>query len=604
VAKRQLWDLVFHQKMGWRAELAGGIFSVGQNLHVPIVRRIVQQMIAKAQGHFFGSEPWCSSSPQGITDIDEISLCNQFVQHKLDEAGLKAVEMKAVELAGIRGECVLKTKHNVVQQSYETFGEIMVDEAGEPVIAQDGDHIYKDDLFVLDPAGQMVLRRDGVTVQPQQVLWDVQKVRRQIVTKSGPECEILEPRDFLAPLATPSLQEADTVVHFYDIPAIDLVREFISRLRRNGQWDADAYPRTMAYLRMASAARPNAQAAAGSAKAQLGELGQTIGTRSEPTIRVAEVHRWFDATQSGNRDNIYMLLDMDTKQPLLYDHVANVYDGGKRPFTPIVWWPIEGRWNGIGAVEVFWKIQEFVDISAARWELSLSQSGGVTFFSPELTQEGMNNRNLVLNYGAFYRKRDPMMPASQIVERVQLADFKGGDLYQIIQFFLQLATNMSGVSNANDAAAAGLNTGELATGVRNIKESGDEMFAPILVNLEKGVREVTEDVQACSIEYLDPEEARAVVGERGLAVLQKLKSADSRSYRWAVTLEVSSNKGERDVAQTAAATQVALEYFQLMPELQVRLYKLYRQRLKAHGVRNVDEIITEPAQQQVDESNT
>jgi hypothetical protein len=316
------------------------------------------------------------------------------------------------------------------------------------------------------------------------------------------------------------------------------------------------------------------------------------------------VHRWFDATQSGNRDNIYMLLDMDTKQPLLYDHVANVYDGGKRPFTPIVWWPIEGRWNGIGAVEVFWKIQEFVDISAARWELSLSQSGGVTFFSPELTQEGMNNRNLVLNYGAFYRKRDPMMPASQIVERVQLADFKGGDLYQIIQFFLQLATNMSGVSNANDAAAAGLNTGELATGVRNIKESGDEMFAPILVNLEKGVREVTEDVQACSIEYLDPEEARAVVGERGLAVLQKLKSADSRSYRWAVTLEVSSNKGERDVAQTAAATQVALEYFQLMPELQVRLYKLYRQRLKAHGVRNVDEIITEPAQQQVDESNT
>jgi hypothetical protein len=55
-------------------------------------------------------------------------------------------------------------------------------------------------------------------------------------------------------------------------------------------------------------------------------------------------------------------------------------------------------------------------------------------------------------------------------------------------------------------------------------------------------------------------------------------------------------KAEQEAEQSLAATQVGIEFYQLPPLLQLRLAPLYRQRLKAFGVRNVDTIIVLPSQ--------
>lgn len=471
-----------------------------------------------------------------------------------------------------------------------------------PLLDANGDYIIEaeeTELWMQDEFGQIVLRADGITPQPPDYgphLFQEMKIRRQLVTYNGPDARPVDVRNFLAPLDAPDLQgrQADTVVHYYDMTAIEIVEQFISRMQQSGRWDPNQYPRTLEYLRRASA---NGRQGTPKSRAEPGETN--AGLRADPVIRVAEVYRWYDATQTGQLDNLYLLVDRDTRQPLLYEHVANVFEDGRRPFTPVQWWPVEGRWTGIGAVEVFWELQKFIDLQTNRWDLSLSESGSKTFFNPEQTVEGQLNPRLTINDQTTFRKRDVNVPAERILERVHLHEFKGAKIEGLVQFVGQIFTNMSGVANANDAAAMGMDTARLATGVNNIQHSGEEMFTPILVNLEPGIAETIADCLALAVEHMDEREAFEVTGPDGVVHLKELQRQDARQFRWHVGLEVTSSKGEREVAQAAAATEAGKDYLSLPPAWQTILAPLYRQRLKAHGVKDVHKIIVPPTPEQL-----
>jgi hypothetical protein len=609
IPKRQFLNMVFHMKMDWRREAMGGIYRAGRNLHMPFTRRTVQQMIARAQNHFCGSDPFCHATPVGVQEPEASSTANEWAQHKFKGAGLRSHLMKGIELAGIGGEVVIKKGYRRDQHSYETTANVLVvpDETAEggfrPLLDAKGEHIIEgEDEWALNEQGQMVLTRDGQTLQPEgysENSFQPMKIRRKIVAYSGPDARPVDFRNFLAPIDAPDLQclAADTVVEYYDMTAIEIVQMFIRRMQEAGKWDANQYPRTMEYLRSVSS---NSKSSGDFNRPEIGETKQNADKgRGDPVIHVAEVHRWFDATQTGQLDSIHMLLDRDTQRPILYDHTANVFEDGKRPYTSIAWWPIDGSWCGIGAVEVFWTLQDFIDLQVNRWDMSLSESGSKTFFNAEMTVEGQANPKLSINDQSTFRKRDPNMPADRILERIQLYEFKGAKLEGLIQFVGQLVTNMSGVANANDAAAVNLDTQETATGVNNIAASGEEMFAPILVNLEPGVTEVCADSLAISVERMDDEEAFEVLGADGQMILKVLKKQDAKSFRWHVALEVSANKGERDVAQSTAATEAGKDYLMLPPPMQAVLAPLYRQRLRAHGVKDVHKIIVVPTPEQI-----
>lgn len=606
IPKRQFLSMIFHMLMDWRRDAMGGIYKEGQNLHMPFTRRTVQQMIARAQNHFCGSDPFCHATPVGVQDPEASSTANEFAQHKFRGAGLRNQLMKGIEIAAIGGEAVMKKGHRLDQHSYQTTANVLVvaGETGEPEALMDanGDYIIEGqgDDWALNEQGQMVLVRDGQTVQPEgysEEMYQPMKIRRKIVSYNGPDARPVDFRNFLAPKDAPDLQglAADTVVEYYDMTAIEIVQMFIGRMQQAGNWDANQYPRTMDYLRSVSSNTRNVQ----NNKPEYGENDATQKTRSDPVIHVAEVYRWFDATQSGQLDSIHMLLDRDTMRPILYDYTANVHEDGKRPYRQIQWWPIDGSWCGIGAVELFWKLQAFIDLQVNRWDLSLSQSGKKIFFNAKQTVEGDANPKLSINDVTYLTKRDPNMEASRILEVIPLHEFKGAKLESLIQFVGQLFTNMSGVANANDAAAVNMDTQETATGVNNIAASGEEMFAPILVNLEPAITEVCADSLAIAVEHMDEQEAFEVVGPDGLMILQTLAKQDAKSFRWHVGLEVSSNRGERDVAQATAATEAGKDYMMLPPPMQAKLAPLYRQRLRAHGVKDVHKIIVVPTAEEM-----
>lgn len=617
--KLALLESIFEQKVDWRRTVLKGIYAEGQNIHMPMLRRICNQMISRALNYFFGSDPWFGATPIGEDDQVVAQNLDQFTKYKLEKGGVKGDLERGVRKAMTLGTQIVKTRHWTDAVFYETTDTIAIDQqSGQPLLAHDGDYITQADVWIdaaapppaspdaaplapagdpaaasLPVAGVKVLKRDPSTSYPEGgLVWNKQRVRRKVVRYSGPEAKCVTRKDFLAPRDVEDLQLADCVVHLYDVQALEIVDMYLMRLQKQGQFDPAEWPKVMELLRNVSAETADPKAGANQPRQELGETSATSdGTKAgDPTFECNEFYLLYDANEDGQYENIHLLLDPGTKTPISYDHLPNVFKDARRPFHDLCVNPEDGRWTGLGVAEILYQLQRFIDLVTNRWDMSISTSGAVTFWSPEHTAEGQTNPQLQLHGGKTYRKRDPKMKAEDIVERVWLHDFKGADLNKILEFGLQMMTNLLGVGNVNDAAMAGMDTAQLATGVRNLEKSGQEQFAPYISHLEKGILSVAQACAKLAVWHMDPREAFNVNENNALSHL--VVEADAiQALEFDVNLELTRYRAEQAAAESAYAVGTVIEFYGLMPPLQLLLLPLYRQRLKAYGVKNPDKYL-------------
>ncbi len=600
--KRALFEAMFEQKFDWRRDTWGGLYREGQNLHMPMLRRMANQMIARALNYFFGSDPWFGATQVGESDQITAQSLDQFLKWKLERGRIKRDLESAVKKAFIAGEQVVKTRHWTDAVFYEKTATHAVDpESGHPFLARDGECITDEDAWLEPEPGVKVLERDPATLWPEGgLVWRTGRIRRKVVRCSGPEAKCVSRKDFLAPLDTEDLQLADCVVHLYDLAALEVVNLYITRLQKLGRFDPEEWPRVMELLRAVSGESREPKAGARQPRQELGESdGLVMPLAGDPTFEAGEFYLTYDANGDGQAEHIQLLLDVKTRTPISYEHVPNVFRDARRPFHVVRVNPVEGRWCGLGVGEILYHLQKFVDLVVNRWDMSISTSGAVTFWNPDQTFEGQNNPHLALHGGKTYRKRDPRMRAEEIVERVWLHDFKGASLQDILQFALQMMTNLLGVANVNDAQMAGLETAKLATGVRNMEKSGQEQFAPYISHLEEGVHSVTTACARLAVWHMDPHEAASVLENDSLLPLTDATRA-LRALDFDVNLELTRYRAEQAAAESAYAVGTVMEFYGMDVQFQELLQPLFRQRLKSYGVKNPDNYLVPGAIQPPD----
>jgi hypothetical protein len=618
MGKRQLYEMTFHNQIDWRAWLIGGIFAES-NLTVPLSRRIAQQQIARAVNYFLGTDPWFGAYPVGKSDEVTADVTDKYCKHKAKESDLKGTIMSNVEGAIIRGETVTKTVHRQDWTQYQKEATIAIDAAGTPFVASDADYIYIHDEWVPMevnaqspeseevPQQVWVLKRDGRTQLPEslsspdQLHFETQIVPAQKVRYRGASSQAVYYKDFLAPLDAPNLDEAEICVHLYDKPAIEVASIYVAALEGEGQTTRETAAKIFESLQelthlddrpkaMAKKERPELGEAPGKTKDAESEQPESRDSGGEPIIEVAEVYMHFDANEDGVQEDIVLMIDRKNRRPLFYDYVQNRTPNGRRPFKVSRVNRVEGRWHGIGTMEVFQPLQEVVDLLVNRWNHSQSRSGNVIFWNPELTQEGEENPHLELNGGRTYTPKGNIDPET-ILKVIPLYDIKGREIYKEIEFFMQVAINMSGVSHVNDAAMLGMDTAKLATGVKNIERSGQEMFSIYLSQLQDGLEDILREFCIYTLAYLDHQEAFLYTENDQVMMLEFGPENVEQDINMDVRLEMTRYKNEQDLVQAQQATAKVIEYYTLPPELQMRTAQLYRQMLKAMQVAHVDEII-------------
>jgi hypothetical protein len=613
MGKRHLYDLTYKNEVGWRRYLMGGIFAES-NLVVPAARRICRQMIARAVNYFFGTDPWFAIYPVGALDRDRADKADRYIRWKMDQAKLKRSQEQGIERAFIIGEAVMKTSWANRAQIYKTRAAVLVDEMGADILGADGDYILEDDPWIAEaapdpatgemiPSGMIVLKRDGVTPQPPTMQFVQKLITRRITHYKGPEAKVVNFMDFLCPLEAESLQQADCVVHLYDRPLMDLADEWKKSIEAGASAEekADATRKAVDLLRTLAASSSQSKSNQNSGNVDSATEYGRADEQSQPIIEIAEFHLRYDCDGDGILEDVMLLVDRRSRAPIFYDYEANITADGLRPFVVVRVNEVPGRWYGIGAMEMFDTSQRIVDLLVNRWSFSNSKSARVDFWNPHNTIEGRANQNLELNWGGTYTPA-PGKTAKDCLESVYLENQTGDQVQELSEFFMQLMTNESGVSNSNDAELAGLESGKLATGIRNIEKSGQELFSLHLGHLEPGVSETLGKMVKLMMSRLDPTETHRYFedgeGGEGSGEFREINAGDISNIELDTRILLTRYRGEQILESSIRAWEIVEKYYaQPSIDVQMRTQNMAIDILKALQIPNADRVI-EPIQLQ------
>ena len=609
MGKRETYERTYHNDVAWRKNLIGEIFEKS-NFVAPVARRITRQMIARATNYFFGTDPWFAATPIGYnaTNHSLAEKVDRFLHYKLQSVGSVHEKRTAIELAFVRGESVIKTIYKRKEDIYEVEAEVLIDVEGNPIMDSLGGYIYKhdrwaDEILVDDITGEeslsgrMVLERDTDTIMPEAVLYQLMKIKDRNVLYDGPESRPVYFKDFLCPLDAPTIEEADCVIHLYDLPFMELADTYRRKgiLSDGDSQDPEATIKAVEMLRELSVNDGRKKSLrvdrSNSEDENDAELNQNTDAETDPMMNCVECWVRFDANEDGIVENLMVLIDRETRLPIFYEYVANVTADGNRPFTVIRPTEVDGRWYGVGAMEMFSSAQSIIDLLVNRWNLSHSESGRVTFFNPSMTYEGDTDPNLRVNEGKTYTLKPGFKPEDALGV-VPLYNIEHNHIREMFELFMQMAMNESGIQNANDANAAGLDQAKLATGIRNLEKSGMEMFAVYISSLEKGIEATVQRESLVVLSHLKQKEVFDFM-EGQDTQLMEITPDEVRNLSVNVSILLSRYRNEQAIQQASAGIS-AVQAFYAQPYLQqIQTTTFYRMIVKALDLRvDPDAIIT------------
>jgi hypothetical protein len=277
-----------------------------------------------------------------------------------------------------------------------------------------------------------------------------------------------------------------------------------------------------------------------------------------------------------------------------------VTEDGLRPLTVKRVNEVPGRWYGIGAMEMFNSSQQIIDLLTNRVNYANSSASRVDFWNPNATIEGRSNSNLQLNRGQTYTLA-PNKTAKDALESVYLENNAGDNWNAMTEFFMQMMMNESGVANGNDGQTAGLESTKLATGIRNLEKSGQELFSIHLSHLEPGVSANLEKEVKVIMVRLDPVETGRYFeqneGGEGSGMFVPVSASDVENLELDVRVLLTRYRGEQLLESSLQAWGVVEKYYaQPSAEIQQLTRPLAVDILKAYQIQGADEIIQPLAQ--------
>lgn len=613
--RRHLAHMIAQQRMEWRPLLLGGLYRES-NLHLPLTARVITQQSARAQKSFFGTSPYFAVTGLSAASEEMAGDINAYARHMLENVGSITAGLEtAVDLAFIQGESVVKTRKHKLISYFESFRTIALDSAGEPIIAQDGDYIYKTDQFIkemgpqVDPAtrqpvvdeagnpvmvetGRMVLKRDGVTREPDTNTFQNVKVNLAKILADRVEARPIYYLDFLCPLDATDVQSADICIHLYNTSVIEMATKYLTDEHFGGQAPEEQIARVKGLVEeLLPGSAEDRQAAGDRSRSELGETFQSHGrSRSEPTTACAECWMWFDPFGDGVMRSIMLLMDRNGRVPIYYGYTANLTDDGLRPLDVLRINPPAGRWHGQGNVERFWNLQIHADLLLNRSLYAESRAARVDFWKPSQTLEGEQNPNLQLNWGKTYTLKENAR-VEDVLKPVYLENIKSANLQNILQIIQQMIQNMSGVTSVNDGAMAGMDTAKLATGIKNLEASGEELFHAYITQLRPSIQSILKRALRMVIaDALQNPNKVLKFFDRQSKQMMELDVLRLENLDFDIALELTTYKSQASLQQAQTAYTMVDAFLMRSPVIQARLAPMLKQALKALEWKDADKI--------------
>lgn len=616
MGKRELFTMRYYAHVKDREIREPDSIWKHSNIPITMAQRITMQMIARSNNYFFGTDPWYAANFVGVEDRVKAAKVDRHSKWKFGITGLRRVLEEAVEYAYIRGEAVIKTTYQTKERIFRKKGKVLHDGAtGAQIFDRTGNPVFEEDKWepetemqmgadgmpmldmatgqpVMAPTGRHRLKRDPSVIKPAVAVYKDGNWTKRRTLFEGPEAKVVFYKDFLCPLNTPSVDDAEFIAHIYDMPVMDIVQQYhrLEAAQTNAEQGLENLRKAVDAIRLMAGSDGEPKSGQAQPRSDFAEEGNKA-SQENPTAEIAECYMRFDADGDGLPEEIMVVIDRKNRFPLFYDYLDNLTPKGRRPFTVIRPKAVDSRWYGVGAMEYFKPEQDFIDLCFNRWNFRSSKSGRVTFWNPAATIEGASNPALRLHDGKTYRLREGYT-AEQALAYVTLPD-DSADQMDKVNFVSQIMQLKSGIINAGDQEASGMPTSDTATGVRNVEKSGQEMFAQFLSSLEPGVQATLQQQIEVLYAYISqPEMFRFFDAGANALVSDTISPEEVEDLEFDVTVLLTRVQTEQTLQMSAESRALILEfYMQYPPNLQPIVAPFFRDALKALGSENADDLI-------------
>lgn len=559
----------------WRKAL-GGIFEYS-NWSLNIPKRFARLLTAKSTDDLLGTDPFFAALSKKNRNPELAKQAEWFLQEKISASNFVQSTRRGMRGAVIRGESVLKVDYRFIASQFSGPGKVMVGKDQQPILTPKGNLIFEKDDIIPDPSIQGVyrlLKEPSFQMPLSGVVFRFFESLPQLnVEYEGVGVEEVFFTDFGCPLKVDTIYDADINFHVFD-------------------QDYEVLKAKYGLLPLAASYFNNGfQAGKQQPKEKAGEQVSTAG-RDRQIVNCADVYIRADADGDGQHEEIWMVLDLQNQKAIWYDYRPNHM--ARRPFGVIHGVEdVESRWYGVGVFEMLDHKGAYIDTQFNRLNFKSSKASSMRFINKNAVSQWKAGQQPVLGDDQFYEIDDPtftkdMPPAFEV--KFGENDPEG---MALLQTQMQACATEVGVMGPDDGENSGLDSTKLATGIRALERTGNQLMKSTEQVQAKGVENLLDLAIDTVLSNMDEEE---LVYHPDTDRLIDLNREEIRRLNKDIKLTLSRTRSTETLENSSQVINLVNQYYDLVAQDPFRAQKLrpeYIRQLKALEVQDADELLIE-----------
>lgn len=609
--QREIFTALSEGDVSWRQKCTRGCLDQDtglgtiwqySNYHIPVSQRLVEQLKARAQSRFFGVEPYIGVYPIGKSDAAFAKQVEDYARWKMRQCRIPDKAKEGIDIALDIGESVIKTTYSNLSQIFKSYQMVLTDPANQQILDSTQNNITINDVWIGEDGSQMlggdlqnfpgdaILQKDPSTRKPIVVIWQQKLVSNRKPVYSGPDLEPIFYRDFLCPLSAKSVHTAEWCCHLYDQPVMTLVQDIMSADLWSVSDEAG-----MTYIQNAINALRNTfgsqllpASGRNQPRSQYGEQDNSASPQN-PIVQIAECYCAYDVQGEGTRE-MMVKFERNTGMPIVYDFLGNVTPDERRPFRVLRGRPVPQRWYGFSQYKRFFGPQMSIDLFYNRRNVRSGTSGNLLIVDKSQFEETKDDHNIAINAGATLTPVNAGVDIEKAIKVINIRAEGDQQLTELLQLMMQIMQNMSGVATGNDGQAAGLDSTQLATGIRNLEMSGQELSGRIIDCLRKDVEDVINTANTLIFANMDKDEVYEYF-EGNVRVFATMTPETAARMSLNAELLLTQSKSEQQLESSKQAFAILMQYYALPYPVQVVMQPLVVSILRFIQIENADTLV-------------
>lgn len=582
-------QLQYDNDWSWRKAIKG-IFKFS-NFSLNLSKRYTRLMAAKVTDDLVGTDPFFQVMP---TEHGEPELAKQgefFVQEGIAASNVKRNVRGGQKTALIRNECTVKLGWVNNDTHFRGPGVVAVGPfryegpkgdiltaPGDPIMTPKGQFIYRNDNVFEDPntAGLFRLEKEpGVAFKYQLRYAFFDDLDQTLRGENGLTLRECDYRDFLCPLNASSVHEADINVHLFDeqwellkarYKGFDISQAFIDNAYTSGE------------------KQPRIE------KAEEPSVSKTL-----KIVHCADVFIRCNPFADGPNDlgvesEIWLVLDLNAQKAIWYDYLGNHMK--KRPFEVIPGVEkVQNRWYGVGVFEMLQHKQDYVDTQFNRVNWASMKASSLRFRIKNAVTQWKAGQKMVFGDDTVWDIEDPRFDARNPPFFEVPPREINAEAMKLIELMIQAGSTEVGIVGPDDAAIAGLDSGQLATGIKSLERTGNLLMKFTEQDHADSIIAILDQCVDIMLEHMDEDE---LLFKKDTGELLKLNRDEIRKLKKSCTLLLTRSRSTETIEMARMAVQLVREYYEVLtPYEQYKVRPLYLSRLKALEVPDGTQLLDE-----------